>query len=374
MCLMSKAIYSRINRTEELLELVDSLRDVNDLQSLQSTYFEHISRLIQADAYGFYLLDKELCPQKVYTVHAPTDFLSMYEQQGRHVDPVLSYVVANGRSIHECALSDSVDWVHEPMGRIMRAWNFYHLLEGPLIWGKTVIGTLNFARRLHSQPFNELDLITLNFICRQISAICGRFLELTSSVTKLELFQKSAELLHLPIIITQGSQKILFANRYAQVHIFGTCSNVTLDSMKEYRYIHEILKKNINHLETSHGRAAEHFVCVGIDSPQYFLQTYLFDSADNTYLSVLTYPYLRARTEFNLIGFKTLLSQREREILIFLTNGWTNKAIARQLYISENTVKFHVKNIYMKLGINSRVELYRCIQLGTPLNLHENDF
>lgn len=50
------------------------------------------------------------------------------------------------------------------------------------------------------------------------------------------------------------------------------------------------------------------------------------------------------------------LSIRENEILIFISDGKTNKEIATDLNISVNTVKFHVKNIYEKLNIKSRKE------------------
>ena len=50
------------------------------------------------------------------------------------------------------------------------------------------------------------------------------------------------------------------------------------------------------------------------------------------------------------------LTQREREILSHLAKGESNKAIARQLDISYDTVKLHVRHILAKLNLSSRVE------------------
>ncbi len=50
------------------------------------------------------------------------------------------------------------------------------------------------------------------------------------------------------------------------------------------------------------------------------------------------------------------LTQREREILTHLARGESNKAIARQLEISYDTVKLHVRHILAKLNLSSRVE------------------
>ncbi|MDM1398114.1 response regulator transcription factor [Myroides odoratimimus] len=51
------------------------------------------------------------------------------------------------------------------------------------------------------------------------------------------------------------------------------------------------------------------------------------------------------------------LSQRQQEVLILIKKGMTNKDIANELFISENTVKYHIKKIYEALNINSRAEL-----------------
>jgi two-component system nitrate/nitrite response regulator NarL len=50
------------------------------------------------------------------------------------------------------------------------------------------------------------------------------------------------------------------------------------------------------------------------------------------------------------------LTPREREILCHLAEGQSNKVIARNLGISDGTVKLHVKAILRKLGVHSRVE------------------
>ena len=50
------------------------------------------------------------------------------------------------------------------------------------------------------------------------------------------------------------------------------------------------------------------------------------------------------------------LTNREREVLELLAQGFSNKLIAQRLHISEHTVKFHVSSLYTKLGVSSRAE------------------
>jgi len=55
-------------------------------------------------------------------------------------------------------------------------------------------------------------------------------------------------------------------------------------------------------------------------------------------------------------GEEPLLSPRESEVLERLVQGYSNKVIARSIGISESTVRFHLRNMFVKLNVNSRLK------------------
>jgi DNA-binding NarL/FixJ family response regulator len=62
------------------------------------------------------------------------------------------------------------------------------------------------------------------------------------------------------------------------------------------------------------------------------------------------------------------LSTREREIVILVAQGFKNKEMAERMFISEQTVKNHLHNIFDKLGVSDRLEL---ALYAIHHNLHE---
>jgi DNA-binding NarL/FixJ family response regulator len=57
------------------------------------------------------------------------------------------------------------------------------------------------------------------------------------------------------------------------------------------------------------------------------------------------------------------LTERELTVLQALARGLSNKAISQELWVTEQTVKFHLSNIYRKLGVTNRTEAGRQAQL-----------
>jgi DNA-binding NarL/FixJ family response regulator len=66
--------------------------------------------------------------------------------------------------------------------------------------------------------------------------------------------------------------------------------------------------------------------------------------------------FLRLRTD-NLRILKSKLTKREHEIVKLVVEGYSNEQISKKLYISENTVKNHLANIFIKLGVSKRLQL-----------------
>jgi DNA-binding NarL/FixJ family response regulator len=58
------------------------------------------------------------------------------------------------------------------------------------------------------------------------------------------------------------------------------------------------------------------------------------------------------------------LTPREREILRLVAEGHSNAALAKMLWVTQQTVKFHLSNVYRKLGVSNRTEAAR----WAPLN------
>jgi DNA-binding NarL/FixJ family response regulator len=76
----------------------------------------------------------------------------------------------------------------------------------------------------------------------------------------------------------------------------------------------------------------------------------------------LLHPAVTRRLIADLVTGRTVaplddpLTGRERETLQLIARGLTNAEIAAELFISEHTVKTHVSNVLMKLGLRDRVQ------------------
>ena len=60
------------------------------------------------------------------------------------------------------------------------------------------------------------------------------------------------------------------------------------------------------------------------------------------------------------------LTQREKDVLLLIKQGYTNREIAHELYVTEFTVKSHVSNIFKKLKVKNRT---RAILTAMQMNL-----
>ena len=65
------------------------------------------------------------------------------------------------------------------------------------------------------------------------------------------------------------------------------------------------------------------------------------------------------------------LSERETEVVVLAARGLPNRLIAKELHISEATVKRHLANIYQKIGVHSRNDAMRTAIVEQWIGIHE---
>jgi DNA-binding NarL/FixJ family response regulator len=76
-------------------------------------------------------------------------------------------------------------------------------------------------------------------------------------------------------------------------------------------------------------------------------------------------------TEANQPELAHNLTRRELEILRLVAEGSSNSQLAQMLWVTEQTVKFHLSNVYRKLNVTNRTEASRWAQLNGLLPPHK---
>ena len=107
------------------------------------------------------------------------------------------------------------------------------------------------------------------------------------------------------------------------------------------------------HIEAALKRGACGYIVKSINPLD--LPSALRQAVEGTVYHVLGVPEQDAQREAHEAG----LTEREITILAGVARGLSNRAIGKELWVTEQTIKFHLTNIYRKLGVANRTEAAR---------------
>lgn len=93
------------------------------------------------------------------------------------------------------------------------------------------------------------------------------------------------------------------------------------------------------------------------DKELYILDTFIIHLEN--ILTDLCAEQTRAVFDYSNIANINLLSTREKELLPYILNGFSNNEISKIFYISDSTVKKHMHSIFLKFNVNGRRELFK---------------
>jgi len=113
-------------------------------------------------------------------------------------------------------------------------------------------------------------------------------------------------------------------------------------------------------------RGATAYIIKSVNPPD--LPSVLRQAFEGTVYSALTGGGSAANA--NAAGHPCGLTERELAVLRAVANGLSNKAISKEMWVTEQTVKFHLTNIYRKLGVHNRTAAARYAHSEGLLDAH----
>jgi DNA-binding NarL/FixJ family response regulator len=103
--------------------------------------------------------------------------------------------------------------------------------------------------------------------------------------------------------------------------------------------------------------------CVKTAEPEDLASAIRQACQSSIYFAAASRPAAPPKDELRSVKERSGLTPREIEILKLVAEGYSNSQLAKMLWVTEQTVKFHLSNIYRKLEVANRTEASRWAQL-----------
>ncbi len=309
------------------------------------TLVRDLQDCLNADLCGLYSLDKHLRPNFTLTSRPANHFLKGYEDF-RNRDPMLLHLLrGRRRAIDSVSLLGFEAWVRHPLRRFMKNWNLQYSLQGAIWNGDLMVATLNFARAERYGPFTPKEANGVEALCDLISSELFTLHDAGKPQVSIKTaihFSEDRKGTSIHFILSDGSGNVL---------------NTDLDPKTVHENLTQYdLEKNITRsistLRTQRLASVEREV-LGNQTVIAKLMTFSVPHSRNFMTIVVRATPERDVHEEHLAA----LGARRRYVLDLLVRGYSNKLIAREMGISENSVKDHVQHLYRHFGVSRRTEL-----------------
>lgn len=286
---------------------------------------------------------------------APTNFLLEYEDYGRDDDPVLQFVLRHRRPIDSRRAARKDVWENSGACSALGGAGLSHSLQAPLVASGRVIGTINFARSKEMPEFSDTDLSSAQLISELLAMAIERARRFEDTGNRTTVMERALNQVPQALIVTDLNARVLFRNRSA-------CDAELVDGH------HPSPPPNRNSVEASLVEAIAQF---GTNGKRVHIRSFK-DSSSQKHRIVKTYRLRDAQGAAVTLVFDRAdqsadqklpawdaLSRREQQIAQLVSEGLTTKQIAERAFISENTAKQHLKQVFAKTDVRSRAELVR---------------
>jgi DNA-binding CsgD family transcriptional regulator/GAF domain-containing protein len=329
-----------------LVGFVGELVEARDLGQLADSCVKGLKRLVPSSAVSFDLVEPEADRGETVAAVGVSDyFLTRYEQLGRRRDPVLRRAVKSCRAVDNSSLMSTRRWRSLPVYRdVFQLHRLTNVLYAPVVIGDSVVATLDVGRGDHPGRFSEDEIKLVQSLAAAVGAAFASLSERDRLVRERLQLGAALDACDEAVVVTDSQDGRRHLNSSARRLVARTADGgAALDDL--------LARTSAG----GGGLVAKRRVELA-DGSEVVLRSRSrsLDAQPGVLVSVL-------RLDEDWEGLASVieesLSPREREVARLAMRGLHDAEIAERLVLSPHTVKHHLKGIYRKLGLRSRVEL-----------------
>lgn len=315
------------------------LQSALSIDEVERTYLAGVGDVLFASGHGLYRLDPGTGGVLAVTADVDLTFLEEYEDFGRSDDPVLDLIAGNSRPIDSSRVGGRSAWESSGAYQCLERAGFYHSMEAPVLVAGVPSATLNFARRTADGPFGVADLRSAQSLSELVGVALERAIRYETTGRRATLLEDALDRLPHAVVVTDLEAGVIFSNRAARSR-----AEVVQEAIGET--VTAIRHQNKRVTVTSAADGGERVYVKSIRL------------GGDACVSVI---YSGGQAADGRLPAWDVLSAREQEIAELVSQGLTTKQIAARAYITENTVKEHLKRIFAKTDVRNRAELMQRI-------------
>ncbi|UVF77120.1 LuxR C-terminal-related transcriptional regulator [Gordonia mangrovi] len=324
------------------------MAEADDLDELSATYFDGIGAVMDLPMSAIYLFgDKGPSPDWYDSRNVSDRFMATYERCGRQVDGELRSLLANSVPVYNLADQSLAEWRRsEVYQRVDCLENMVHVVKAPILDHGSIIGTVDFASDSVGMKVETDDIRMASAIAQTVGSAVTTLRTRQDLQHQLEVYQLAME--------TTSAAVVYFAANTIEPAISRGATELLQDLHEGQDILYRLLRDvggagsvvHRSYLVRMRSGVKDVLECTSRPVP----------GEPGAQLFELELESSRDRPG---VAGLDVLSTREYDVAGLVAAGFTDREIADELVLSLHTVRQHVKNIYGKLDISSRVHLTR---------------
>ena len=331
----------------DLVRFVGSLSAARNLDELRRSFASGFPRVLNAPMYGYDLVDPRTGrAERSVAVNVSDAFVATYEQEARDIDPVLARALDSRRAAYNRELMSAEEWEESAVyRRAYRMHRIRHVVEVPVISPTRIIGCLHIAETDPARAFGPRQIALAEAIAAVLADTIERMHELERVERERDEWHAALDLTMTPVVMSGAPD----------LRMNAAARRLVADVVDAEERLHRLLARPAT--DGAFSRRLEVRLMSGEAAVLEAISAPLPDRPGG----LVTVLQLAGQDAGIAPGALVALTPREAEVALLVVDGLADRAIAERLHLSHHTVSQHVKRIYRRLDVDSRVALTRLL-------------